>query len=111
MPCAKLTFARARPGALELRIKLTPKSSREAVEGIIDTAEGPALVARVRAAPCDGDANEALCQLIAKWLRLSKSCVALTSGHKSRIKTLALSGDGTELLAKLESNCSQLEKY
>ena len=84
-----------------MRVRLTPKSSRDAVEGIDITAEGPALKARVTAIPEDGKANAALERLIAEWLRLPKRSVAVTSGPKSRIKTLTLSGDQEELKAKL----------
>ncbi|MEQ1648106.1 MAG: DUF167 family protein, partial [Hyphomicrobiaceae bacterium] len=45
---------RATKDGLELRVRLTPKSSRDAVEGIETTADGPALKARVTAIPEDG---------------------------------------------------------
>ncbi|NJM55779.1 MAG: DUF167 domain-containing protein [Verrucomicrobiae bacterium] len=43
--------------------------------------------------PDEGRANAAAIKLIADWVGLAKSCVALTAGGKSRIKTLALDGD------------------
>ena len=82
-----------------MRIRLTPKSSSDRVEGVIETAEGPALVARVRAVPSEGEANAAREKLVANWLGVPKSCVVLTAGQKSRIKTVTITGD-SETLAK-----------
>lgn len=77
------------------------------MEGVCDSAEGAAIAARVRAVPADGEANGALERLIADWIGVPKSCVALTAGQKSRIKMVTISGDAgalservTELLAE-----------
>jgi uncharacterized protein len=78
---------------LELRVRLTPKSASDRVEGVCESADGPAIAARVTAVPADGEANTALERLMADWLDLPKSSVALTAGHKSRIKTVTISGD------------------
>lgn len=78
---------------LVLRVRLTPKSSRDAVEGIEATAEGAAIRARVRAVPSDGEANAAVAALIAKWLGVPKTSISLVSGGKSRIKSLAVRGE------------------
>jgi len=51
------------------------------------------LAVKVRALPQRGDANRALCALLAKALGLSKSDVSVASGHKSRHKTVQLAGD------------------
>lgn len=84
---------------LRVRLRLTPKSSKDALEGPETTSEGPALKARVRAVPEDGKANAAVAQLLAKWLGVPKSSVTLVAGHKSRIKTLLVAGDGMALAA------------
>ena len=42
-----------------LRIRLTPKASKDAVTGVGETAEGPAVLVRVRAVPDQGQANAA----------------------------------------------------
>lgn len=86
---------------LLLRVRLTPKASSEGIEGLENTAEGIAVKARVRAVPSDGEANAALTRLIAKWLDLPKSRVALVAGNKSRIKSLAISGEPDELAREL----------
>lgn len=87
------------PGGLAVRVRLTPKASRDAVEGLEETADGPALKARVRAVPEDGAANAAIEKLLAAWLGVAKSAVALTSGGKSRVKILTVAGDGPALAA------------
>lgn len=77
----------------EIRVRLTPKSSVDRVDGVCETPEGPALAARVRALPADGEANNALVRLIADWLDLAKSSVSLSAGQKSRIKTVTVRAD------------------
>jgi uncharacterized protein len=91
-----------------LQLRLTFRAAHEAVTGLCETAEGPALAARVRAAPSEGEANAALEMLIARWFDLPKSCVALTVGQKSRIKTLTISGNSDALLARLEARLAEI---
>jgi uncharacterized protein (TIGR00251 family) len=88
---------------LLVRVRLTPKAARDAVEGVEATAEGPAIKARVRAVPEDGAANAALERLVAEWLGVSRSSVELVSGGKSRVKTLGVTGDGAALAAQIEA--------
>ena len=80
--------------------RLTPKSSRDAVDGLVDTADGPAFQARVRAIPEDGAANKALEQLVAQWLGVPERSVSLATGGKSRLKSLRIDG-GREALDRL----------
>lgn len=89
------------PGAVRIRVRLTPKSSRDEIGGVEETSEGPALKARVRAVPEDGKANAALIRLMADWLDVPKSTIALVSGGKSRCKMLAVSGSETMLAERL----------
>lgn len=89
-------------GRLILRVRLTPRSSRDALEGIGSTAEGPAVKARVRAVPEDGKANAALEALLADVLDVPKSAVTVSAGAKSRIKLLAILGDVRELIRRVE---------
>lgn len=93
-PVASETSPWRRSGAgLMVRVRLTPKASRDAIEGIEESAEGPALKARVRAVPADGEANAALVRLLAEWLDVPRGSVSLAGGQKSRIKTLKVEGD------------------
>jgi uncharacterized protein (TIGR00251 family) len=80
-----------------IRFHLSPKSSKDAIEGIRSTADGPAFKARVRAVPQDGEANRALEALVAEWLEVPKRGVAVTGGAKSRLKSVMVSGDAATL--------------
>lgn len=84
-------------GGLRLRVRLTPKSRRDAVDGIEETADGPALKVHVRAVPEKGRANGALMEAVADWLDVPKSTIELVSGGKSRNKLLAIAGDRGKL--------------
>ena len=93
---------------LMLRVRLTPRSFRDAVEGVDTTADGPAIKARVRAVPENGKANAALEHLIADWLDVPLSAVTLSSGGKSRVKTIALTGDPKTLAAQISARLQGL---
>lgn len=86
-----------------LAVRLTPKGGRDAIDGIETLADGRAVLkARVRAAPSEGEANEALCRLIAKAVGVPPRDVALAAGATARIKRLTIAGDGPALMAALE---------
>ncbi len=106
-------FGRATPwhtskGCLVVRVRVTPKSYKDAIEGIDVCADGPALRARVRAVPLDGDANAAVRALLAGWLGLSNSRITLVSGAKSRVKSFAISGEIAEIEAILTAKLDAL---
>lgn len=72
-----------------LLVRLTPKSSRDAVEGIERLADGRAfLKARVRAVPEKGKANAALVKLLAAVLEIPTSSIEIGAGATSRLKTV-----------------------
>jgi len=86
-----------------LTVRLTPKSARDAVDGMEALADGrTALMARVRAVPSDGEANAALIQLIAKTLKIPPRDIVLVAGDSGRLKRLQISGDVPILVAALE---------
>jgi hypothetical protein len=93
-----------------VHFRLTPKSSKEAIDGIIETPDGPAFQARVRALPENGAANTALEELAARWLGVPKRSVSLTMGGKSRLKSLRISGDPDALESLLQERTSELTK-
>lgn len=85
-------------------VRLTPKSSRDALEGSITTADGQThLKARVRAVPEDGKANRALEKLLAKKMGVAARDVSVTAGATSRLKTLQVAGDPHGLAEKLRA--------
>lgn len=88
---------RVTTGGIALRIRVTPKSSRDMVAGMRATAEGIAVQVHVRAAPSDGEANSATALAIAGWLGLPRSKVSVVAGHKSRVKTIAIDGPAASL--------------
>jgi uncharacterized protein (TIGR00251 family) len=84
---------RAAKGGLMLTVRVSPKASRDGIDGLADTPQGRAVQVRVRAVPDEGKANAAVAAVVAKWLGVPGSTVSVTRGHKSRVKTLELAGD------------------
>lgn len=69
-----------------LALKVTPKARTEGIEGFNAAGE---LVVKVRAAPEDGRANEAVIALISKAFAIPKSRLAITRGASGRHKILS----------------------
>ena len=94
----------ASDGGVRLTLRLTPRASRNGVDGIIQDAEGrPLLKLRLVAPPVEGAANEALIAYLAKALSLRKADITIRSGETSRVKILHLAGDSAEILRKLDA--------
>lgn len=91
-------------------LRLTPGSSRDAVEGVEAVQGGSAIRARVRAKPDKGKANAAAARLLAKWLGVPPSTVSLKSGGTSRLKSFEVAGDTAALEAALAGRISDTEK-
>lgn len=87
--------------AVELKIKVVPNASRDRMAGML----GDRLKVSVSAAPEQGKANDAVCRLIEKKMKLAKRSVTVASGQTSPMKTLRLEGidlqQATERLCKL----------
>lgn len=95
-------FFRKERDGITLFVRLTPKSAKDAVEGVEATDDGRAhLKARVRAVPEDGKANAALEKLLAKWLGIAARDVSIGAGATSRLKQVKISGDPEALAMKL----------
>ena len=93
----------ATTGGIALAVRLTPKGGRDAIDGVDTLADGRTVLrARVRAAPSEGEANEALCRLIAKAVGVPPRDVTLVAGATARIKRLTIAGHGPTLIAALE---------
>jgi uncharacterized protein (TIGR00251 family) len=86
---------------VELRVRLTPRAARSAVE----LRDDGTLAVRVGAPPVDGQANAAAIKVVAKALGVAPSRVRLIRGERSREKTLRVDGlsaaDVRERLAQL----------
>jgi uncharacterized protein YggU (UPF0235/DUF167 family) len=90
-----------------LHVRLTPKGGRDGIDGLETLSDGRVVLkARVRAAPNEGEANDALIRLVAKALGVPARDVTLTAGATSRIKRLAVAGDGPALMSALEKICA-----
>jgi uncharacterized protein len=68
-----------------LALKVTPRAKTEGIEGMNTSGE---LVVKVRAAPEDGKANDAVIALISKAFNIPKSRLHITRGALSRHKIL-----------------------
>ena len=94
----------ALPGRIRIWVRVQPKASRDAVEGLAAGADGrPRLRLAVRAAPDKGAANSAVIGLLSRALGIAKSAVAVDAGATAREKTLSVAcGDPAALLDALE---------
>ena len=83
-------------------MRLTPKSSRDAIDGVARLADRSCVLkARVRAAPEKGKANAALCRLLAKALSVPASSVYVTGGARARIKSVTITADPRTMASEL----------
>ena len=90
------------PDGVRLAVRLTPRAGRDGVDGVALSPDGSAhLKLRLAAPPVEGAANAALIAFLAKALDLRKSDITLLAGEKSRLKRLAITGDGPDLARRL----------
>jgi uncharacterized protein (TIGR00251 family) len=76
------------PQGVTLRVRVQPRSSRDALGG---ERQG-ALVVRLTAPPVEGRANQALARLLAGALGVPPSAVRLLRGGTGRDKLVAVAG-------------------
>jgi uncharacterized protein (TIGR00251 family) len=69
--------------ACEVAVRVTPRSSRNAVE-----LDGDIIKVRVTAPPAEGQANEAVLKTLAKALGIAPSRLSIVKGEISRDKTI-----------------------
>ena len=83
-------------------VRVTPRGGRDAIDGIERRADGRAILkVRVRAAPADGEANSALCRLIAGVVGVAPRDVTIVSGAASRGKRVRIGGHAVAVIAAL----------
>jgi uncharacterized protein (TIGR00251 family) len=91
------------PDGLTVVVRLTPKGGRDSIDGIETLSDGNVVLkARVRAAPHEGAANEALCRLLAKAVGVPPRNVEIAGGATSRIKRVKIVGETRTLTSALE---------
>jgi hypothetical protein len=89
-------------GGVRLAVWLSPRASRNGVDGVVTGADGrAALQIRLTAPPVEGAANKALIAFLAEALGLRKRDIEIRSGETGRLKLLHLSGDSAVLSARL----------
>ncbi len=76
----------------ELDIRVTPRSSKAKAE----LGEDGTLKVWVNAAPTDGQANDAVIEVLSKSLRIAKSKIDIVRGHTSREKRIRIEGLSAE---------------
>ena len=77
-----------RDGSIVFAVRVTPRTSRDAIEGEYQGA----LKIRLTAPPVEDRANDALRRLLAARLNVPVSAVRIVSGEKSRNKRVAVAG-------------------
>ncbi len=74
-----------------LFVRLTPKASVDRIDGWgVDDKARRFLKVRVRAAPIEGRANEALIACLARTLDVPKSRLSLVAGDTARLKQIEI---------------------
>lgn len=89
-------------GTVRLCVHVQPRASRNEIVGL----HGNALKVRLQAPPVDDAANQALIELIASALRLSRGAVQIVSGARSRSKVVEVVGASPEQIAQLATKSS-----
>ena len=82
------TPIQATPDGVVLAIRLTPRASRNEVQGVTEGV----LRVRLQAPPVDGKANEALRRFLADEFDVAPSRVVLLSGETARQKRVLVRG-------------------
>ena len=99
---ANMVLLKESKNGLSFQIHVIPHASRAELVG----GQDGALKIKVTAPPVEGAANEACIKLLAKELGLKKSQMEISSGAKSRKKTVMIKDiSKEELLTKINDVC------
>jgi uncharacterized protein (TIGR00251 family) len=90
-------------GRVLFLVRVTPRASRDAIEGEYQGA----LKVRLTAPPVDDRANDALRKFLAASLKVPASAVKIVAGEKSRTKRVTVAGitraEARRLLSGIEA--------
>lgn len=93
---------RAIDGGVLIVARVTPRGGRDSIDGVDIMSDGrEVLKIRVRAAPENSEANDAVVKLLAATLGLRRSDVEVAAGATARVKQIVLRGDADALMAAL----------
>ena len=87
------------PEGVEFEVLAKPKASRNAIIGVHDGA----VKIAVTAAPEKGKANKAIVRLLARFLDIPSSSIAIVKGQnarRKRIRVVGTSADAVRMLAR-----------
>ena len=90
-----------RDGAVTFAVRVTPRASRDSIEGEYQGA----LKVRLTAPPVEDRANDALRRFLAARLKVPLSAVRIVAGEKSRNKRVAIAGISRAQVAELAQSC------
>ena len=92
----------AAPDGVRVDVRLTPRGGRDAIDGIERRADGcVVLKVRVRAPAHEGEANAALCRLLARATGIAPGQVTVVAGAAGRTKRVRIAGNAVSLDAAL----------
>ena len=101
MSSSELPFDAA-AGGIRVALRVTPRASRNRIDGVrLDAAGRPHLAVRVNAPPEGGKANTAVVKLLAKAWGVAPSRLSVVAGARNRRKTVHVAGDADRLLERL----------
>ena len=103
-------FSATRDGAIQFAVRVSPRASRQAIEGVIRDADGAKMLKiAVNAPPDDGKANQAVLALLAKTIGIAKTRLTLVSGATGRKEIIRLDAVDAALLTRLNDWINTLE--
>ena len=93
----------ATANGIRLAVRLTPRASRDGLDGIGTDADGrPILRIRLTAPPVEGAANQALIDFLSGILSVRKKDIVIRTGETGRLKILDIAGNPNALAACLD---------
>lgn len=103
-------FTATRDGAIQFAVRVSPRASRQGVEGLIrDETGAKFLKIAVNAPPEGGKANKEVLALLARTIGIAKSRLSLVSGESARKKIVRLEAADAALLTKLNEWINTLD--
>lgn len=83
-----MTWIRSTPKGAQLSVRVTPRGSRNEIQGVY----GDALKIKLTAPPVEGKANAALIEFLSDALNIPRCSITLRQGMASRTKTVNIIG-------------------